>query len=207
MHCEHCFTESPNTSSRCIQCGKLFFEEKPKAKSTPKKSNGDFGVYFGIAGLTVGFYTGIFFLHMMLAYGLVFWLGKKFFNAKSIPYLTTIAIQASLIIVLGTYAFYGYAKGILVITIVFLILDIAIPLIGLAWFIKVPNLKPVIMLTVLMLITLVVNFINILPMEIGSQGHKALANYIVWRSAALFLLWSIFLKQKNIASNVDKEIS
>lgn len=74
MYCEHCFTESPNTSLRCIQCGKVFFEEKEKVILNSKKSNGGLGIFFGVAGLAVGFYTGIFFLLMLIAYGIVSWL-------------------------------------------------------------------------------------------------------------------------------------
>jgi hypothetical protein len=29
MHCKYCFAESPNTYSRCIQCGKEFIESTP----------------------------------------------------------------------------------------------------------------------------------------------------------------------------------
>ncbi len=205
MYCEHCFVVSPSSSTRCIQCGKVFVEEKPKPKagSLTKKSNDDFGRYAGFAGLAVGFYSGIFVLLMMAGYFATSWLCKKFINSKAILYIQTIAIQSSLVLIPAAFMAYGHTKGLLPLTVDFIVFDISLPILGLVWLIKKPSLNPLIALTIFQLIVLSVNFINIFEMDIGSQNHKALSNYIVWRIGAIYFMWSAYLDKNNDTQNVE----
>jgi len=196
MYCEKCFTVSSDKSTRCIQCGKAFFEEKPKLQSPTKKSNDGLGIFTGIAGLAVGLYSGIFILLLLAVYGMTSWCGKRFLNRKAIPFLPAIAVQASLIVIPTAFYFILYLKGLMPLSAAFLLIDLSLPCLGLIWLIKKPGSKPAIALGVFQLLTLGVNVMAILEMDIGTQNHKALANYIVWRLGALYLLSAPFLWQK-----------
>jgi hypothetical protein len=199
MYCEHCFTVSPTSSTHCIQCRKAFIEETPnnRAKKIKKEEGDGVGKYAGVAGLAIGLYTGIFILFMMVGYFTTSWLGKKFLNGKAVEYIETIAIQASLILVPAAFMTYIVANGLMPLTYVFVLFDVALPIVGLMWLIKRPSLNPLIVLTIFQLIVLAVNFINIFEMNIGTQDHKALSNYIVWRIGAIYFMWSVYFNNKN----------
>ena len=205
MYCDKCFTLSSDKSTHCIQCGKTFFEERPKLQSPIKKSNDGIGLFTGIAGLAVGLYSGIFVLLLLAAYGVTSWCGKKFLNRKAIPFLPTIAVQISLIVIPTTFYLILYLKGLMPLSATFLLIDMSLPCIGLIWLIMKPGVKPAIALSVFQLVTLGVNVMAILEMDIGTQNHKALANYIVWRVGALYLLWAPFLwRKEDIIHDTEK---
>lgn len=205
MYCEHCFVVSPSSSTRCIQCGKAFIEEKPDRKIEKNKKNNDDSIkkYAGFAGLAIGLYSGIFVLLMMAGYFLTSWMGKKLFNEKAILYIETISIQTALVLVPAGFMAFIVSKGLMPLSLDFLVFDVAFPIIGLIWLIKKPSLNCLITLTIYQLIVLTVNFINIYEMDIGTQNHKALSNYIVWRIGAIYFMWSAYIQQKSNTQNVQ----
>ncbi len=200
MYCEHCFTETPNHHPRCIQCGKPFFKHEEISQQTVKvKTKGNFDILGWIAGLAVGWYSGIYLLVLMACTFTILWLLKKILKPDATIYLSTIAFQAgSIFMATGFLLFIVFRTEIPIRPDLFyLIFDFVVPIAGLIWLALNPGLKPVVFLTVYQSYVLIVNVYNFSSMEVGSSNHKALATYILWRLIALFIMWRSYISTKN----------
>ena len=199
MYCEHCFTESPNHHPRCIQCGKPFLKHEEISQQAVKaKPKGNFDILGWIAGLVVGWYSGIFILVLMACTFTISWLLKKMLKPDATIYLSAIAFQAGTVFMMtGSFLFIVFRTDISIHPDIFLIFDLVVPISGLIWLALNPGLKPVVFLTVYQASALIVNIYNFSSMEVGSSSHKALATYILWRLIALFIMWRSYISTKN----------
>lgn len=172
-----------------------------------KKSNDGLEAYVGIAVLAVGFYTGLAMLSLLVVYFLMAQLGKKYLSSKAMPYVDTIAIQASLILIMVIYLYVLHSYQFLYISNLYALIITALTVVGLIWMIKNPSLNPAIMLTVFQFILIATGIIEMLEMEIGSDLHRAYANSVVWRVMGLLLLWRTYSLQNNNAVSMDSNVS
>lgn len=199
MYCQRCFAESPNTSSRCIQCGEAFFSEKNVLSSTAKaKPKNEFGILGWIAGLAVGAYSGIFLLILLACTTAIWWLEKNLLRSSAQAYRTAIALQAGQTFMLMIFVLVMPLLTTASIHLdIFFLFDVAVPVAGLTWLVSRPGLKPIVFLTVFQACALVVNGLNLSEMAVGSLNHKALATHILWRCLALFMMWRSYLTAKS----------
>jgi hypothetical protein len=196
MYCQNCLTDNPNTSPRCLQCGKAFFGEKDMSSVKPKaRSKGGIGVLGWIAGLAVGWYSGVFLL-MLLACTIAFWwLGKKLLTRDAQVYVSAIALQAGQTLLLVILALLLPFLPIRFDS--FFLFDVVVPVAGLTWLVLKPGLNPNIFLTVFQVCAIVVNGLNFSEMTVGTLNHKALATHILWRCLALLTMWQGYIATKN----------
>ena len=157
-----------------------------------KKEKDGLEAYIGISFLVVTLYTGLNMLYLMVLYSLIFFLGKKYLSSSAAPYVQTVAIQASLIILPIVYLVVLYTKDFLYFSNVFELCISCFTLIGLVWLIHRPTLNPIIMLTVFHSILIALGLRELSNMEIGSVFHRALANLAIWRIVGLILMWTTY---------------
>lgn len=157
-----------------------------------KKEKDSLEAYIGICFLVVTLYTGFYMLYQLVAYSLIFFLGKKYLSPAATPYIQTIAIQASLIILLCVYLVILYTNDFLYFSNIFELVLSCFTLFGLIWLIQRPGINPVIMLTVFHLTLIIIGLRELFIMEVGSIFHRALANFIIWRIVGLILMWAAY---------------
>lgn len=195
MYCTHCFSESPNTSPRCIQCGKAFFDTNESAKPETKAEKANLVPRFAwLASLFVGWYLGIYLVLLIVSSFAIWWLGKKFLTPPAADYLKAIAIQGGQLLMVGSLfvALSIFAPGSFQLsafeTLLMAVSGIAIS-VGLIWLIQKPGLKPIMFLTVLQVCLLVWNTLGLFYMPVESPLFKSTSSHVLWRILALIAMW------------------
>lgn len=210
MYCKHCYTESPNTSPRCIQCGEAFFDNAEVPASSPKNSTKKFALGIeGIVPLVIGWYSGIIALLLGLATAPFCWISRKLLKPAAQVYADAIAAQAGQMVVLAV-AFMAVGSRIPVVSrdlVGGVILDVLIPAAGIFWLAFRPGIRPVVFLSGYQVFALAANIINLLSMGVGTMEHKGLVGHVLWRSIALFLMWKGFMNGKQVGETQNRGCS
>ena len=195
MYCAHCFSESPNTSPRCIQCGKAFFDTNESAKPETKAEQGNVVPRFAwLASIFVGWYLGIYLLLLIVCSFAIWWTGKKFLTLPATVYLKAIAIQGGQLLMIGSLivALSIFAPDSLQLsafeTLLMAVSGIAIS-VGLIWLIQKPGLKPIMFLSVLQVCLLVWNTLGLFYMPLETTLFKSTSSHVLWRILALIAMW------------------
>lgn len=209
MYCEHCYSESPSHYPRCIKCGKPFVSREVNVQTPEKYKSWDTNILGWIAGLVVGWYSGIFLLALMALTFAISWVGKKFLKPSAMIYRSAIAFQVSpILMVTGSVIGVVYMTGASIpLDFVFIVADYVVPISGLIWLVVKPSIRPVLFLTIYQVCVLGVNVYNLLGMDVGSPNHKALATYVLWRLFAVFFMWSSYLSTRKSNAASDEVLS
>ena len=207
MYCKHCYTESPNTSPRCIQCGEAFFDNSEVPALSPQSPTKKFALGIeGIVPLIVGWYSGIVALFLGLATAPFWWISRKLLKPAAQIYAEAIAAQAGQMVVL-VVAFMAVGSRIPVVSrdlVGGVVLDVLIPAVGICWLAFRPGIRPVVFLSGYQGFALAANVINLLSMGVGTMEHKALVGHVLWRSIALFLMWKGFMNGKQVGETQNQ---
>ena len=196
MYCQSCFTESPNTSLRCIQCRAEFFPEKKPNPQHEKKQDVWTRALVIAASACIGSYSGIYIVILVLPSLVIWWLCKKLLHDSAKIYVTTISMQTAQMFALVFLMVFYIAKGTFPYSVIGLVGDLIIPAAGVGWLILRPRLPALIYLTVYQVAMLAFNGFLIYQLQVGDMQHKAIAAHIVWRVMAVFYMWSPFFNSK-----------
>jgi hypothetical protein len=195
MQCEKCGKLNDVMRAKCVACSDVLTTSKAGVLS--RLTNQRLAVYMLIfIAIVLGLYSGIYLLAMLVIFLITFWLRKYLLDPKTLHYAPTIAIQASLVIVTGTFFTLSILLNNSVFNALFVLIDIAFPVVCLFWLIEKRSLKPVLLLGIFQLIALTTHFIDIAQMDFASRGHRIYVNYAFWRIAALYFLWAAYSQSR-----------
>lgn len=161
-----------------------------------------------MVALAIGWYSGIFVLFLAGGTVLFWWFGKILLKPEAQAYRKAIAMQAGQLFVTSAFMiFAGVTKKIYFASndvVGGAILDVLIPVIGISWLARRPNLKSIIFLSGYQVFAIIINIVNLSEMLIWTMNHKALVAHILWRTIALFLMWEGLMGSKSTEDKTSR---
>jgi hypothetical protein len=146
-----------------------------------------------VGGFSVGMYSGFFNMMVPVGFTIVaWWLGNKTPRLKETLFLPCVAVQVGQVLWL--------ALGVVILGKIHAdLVDIAIVVAGVVWLLVKPGLLPILFLTCFQVLALGINITSIAGAAVGSNNHKALFVHIIFRVAAVFLMYLRFNRATSVA--------